>query len=333
MGVLKMGEQGTPAVLVDCAGGRGGGAARFIEELRRWRRKNPQEAVRLLGLRAPVTARHLARRELQTLRGRFHRVIALNNVGYVTGSSERWLLLRNALHFPFPGERPELPARIARRVRAQSSVIRVTAKRADVVVVPTSAMAERVSHHLPELANRISVVPHPVSPRDRNSITEGLIVCPMLPAPYKRMRHHLTVLTQAAEQLYSSSKRRLDLRITATQQELAALGLPASCSLTPVGHLSARQLDPLLAMAQVIYYPAELESFGYPLAEARANGQPVVAPGSVQTKEVAGNALVPYQEATPDAIASALECALSEPPPAPDPAPFDPDAYFRRWLS
>jgi hypothetical protein len=48
---------------------------------------------------------------------------------------------------------------------------------------------------------------------------------------------------------------------------------------------------------------------------------------------VAGGALVPYDEETPDAVAAALRKAVAEPPPAPDPGPFCPDVYFRRWLA
>lgn len=267
------------------------------------------------------------------MRSRFRRVIALNSVGYLTGNGERWVLLRNALHFPLPGERPELPSRIARRVALQSSVVRAAAKRADAVVVPTSTMAERVSHHLPALTDRISVIPHPVSPRARHSVREGLIICPMLPAPYKRMRHNLEVLVAAARQVGKSSALRPEIWITATSRELGALGLPETSTFHAIGHLSTTELESLLSQAQVIYYPVELESFGYPLAEARANGQPVIAPDSALTKEVAGQALVPYREPTSNALASALEHALSNSPPAPDPAPFDPDTYFRRWLS
>ena len=47
----------------------------------------------------------------------------------------------------------------------------------------------------------------------------------------------------------------------------------------------------LWARSRVIYFPTEIESFGYPLAEARVHGQPVIAPDTEQNREIAGAAL------------------------------------------
>jgi glycosyltransferase involved in cell wall biosynthesis len=314
-------------VLVDCAGAVVGGARRFLDELTRWLASNPAP-VSLHGVDRPIGAGYLAGREWHSRRRQYRRVVALNNLSFVTAPAERWVLLRNALHFPLRGEHPELPARAARRVAVESAVVRLTARRADVVVTPTSGMAERVTHHLPGLAGRVVVAPHPVSPRPRTAVVPGLVVCPVLFAPYKRMDQHLTVLDAAVRRLSAP----LDVRVTATRDELVAAGLGDAHRLRPVGRLAPGHLAGLLARAQVIYYPTTLESFGYPLAEARANGQPVLAPDTMQAKEVAGPALVPYASATPDAVAAALAAALAGPAPPPDPAPFCPDTYFRRWF-
>ena len=80
----------------------------------------------------------------------------------------------------------------------------------------------------------------------------------------------------------------------------------------------------------MIYYPTSLESFGYPLAEARASGRPVIAYDTEQNREIAGPALCGFTPGDQDSLRRATMLALTT-EVASDPAPFDPDAYFS-WL-
>ena len=48
------------------------------------------------------------------------------------------------------------------------------------------------------------------------------------------------------------------------------------------------------ARSRAIYFPTDLESFGYPLAEARVSGQPVIARDTALNREIAGPALCRY---------------------------------------
>ena len=84
------------------------------------------------------------------------------------------------------------------------------------------------------------------------------------------------------------------------------------------------------ARSRAIYFPTGLESFGYPLAEARVSGQPVIARDTAQNREIAGPALCGYTLGDPDSLRRAVEVALTA-DVAPDPGPFDPDQYFG-WL-
>jgi len=320
-------------VFVDCAGAAMGGAKRFLNELVAWLGRHPEAPVRLLGQDRAIGARHLVAREIPMFGRRPDRAVALNNVGFVGTAGERWVLLRNPLHFVTPAEAGELPRQTAQRMRTQTRIVRLAARRADVIVVPSSEMGERVRAHLPTLADRLVVMPHPLSPRPRHQTAPGLVVCPVLLAPWKGMSRHLDLLESAVRELRSASSVPLDVRVTATKEELAALGHGNECVLRPVGRLPAGDLDKLLSRAQVIYYPTTIESFGYPLAEARANGQPVVGHDTQRTREVAGQALVPFAEQTPQAVATALYEAVEKPPPPPDPGPFSPDIYFGRWLA
>jgi glycosyltransferase involved in cell wall biosynthesis len=82
--------------------------------------------------------------------------------------------------------------------------------------------------------------------------------------------------------------------------------------------------------ARAVYFPSGLESFGYPLAEARAAGRPVIARDTAQNREIAGPALCGYSPGDPTSLELAVKTALTA-QVSPDPAPFDPDTYFD-WL-
>ena len=75
----------------------------------------------------------------------------------------RWALLRNALHFLTDAEADGLDRALRASVRREAVVVRLAARRADVLVVPCTAMAERVTRALPAARSRIVVRAHPVS--------------------------------------------------------------------------------------------------------------------------------------------------------------------------
>jgi len=106
--------------------------------------------------------------------------------------------------------------------------------------------------------------------------------------------------------------------------------LATSTRLHFVGRLAHADLLGLWARSRAIYFPPGLEAFGLPLAEARVNGQPVIARDTPQNREIAGPALCGYELGDPDSLRRATELALTV-ELAPDPSPFDPDAYFE-WM-
>jgi glycosyltransferase involved in cell wall biosynthesis len=188
-------------------------------------------------------------------------------------------------------------------------------------------MAERVARVMPGLRSRVVVRAHPVSagpvprlPRER------VIMCPVLFAPYKQMTERLTELLAAVGDLAGPP---VTVRVTASPAEV-----PAAVACHPlielVGRLPFSELRETQARSHAIYFPTGLESFGYPLAEARVGGQPVIARDTTQNREVAGPALCGYTPGDPDSLRHAIGLALAA-DVAPDPAPFDPDRYFG-WL-
>lgn len=312
-------------VILDIAGAQMGGAARYAAELRSYLARSERMDVRVIGLGRRVNSAWLLRREI--LMPNAARRVAVNNVSFAVPGGQRWTLLRNALHFLSDSETDHLAPALRASVRREAAVVRLAARRADVLVVPCSAMAERVSEILPTVRSRISVRAHPVSvgsvpelPRD------PAILCPILFAPYKRMDDRLSELLAAVN---GSAEPSIRVRVTASPADLPA-ALASDPRLEFVGRIDQNQLRQVWARSQAIYFPTGLEAFGYPLAEARASGRPVIARDTAQNKEIAGPALCGFISGDPESLRHAVTVALTK-DVGPDPAPFDPDAYFN-WI-
>jgi hypothetical protein len=312
-----------PPVVLDTAGAAVGGAARWVTELDAYlagHGDNPP--VTVIGRRTPLTPRWLVHRELAT-RGA-DMVVAANNASFALGRAQRRVLLRNALHFLHPGEE-HLLAGMPRAFRAQIPVVRQLSRRADLIVVPSSAMAERVCRRLPEVHDRVRVRAHPVTPFGPRLPSDApFILVPALPAPYKNLVVELRRLLAAL----SLTGREIRVRITARIDDLPP-GLANHPLVTALGVVPPERLAHLWRQAAAVFFPSTGEAFGYPLAEARVQGVPVLAPDSWQAREIAGPALVPYRPGHPKGLAHALS-ALDSPVPA-QPDAFDRSAYFQ-WL-
>ena len=315
----------TAAVTVDAAGAQVGGAARYLDELRGYLVRNGREDVEIIGSLRRVRPGWLLRRELGN-RARSRRV-ALNNVGFVTPGGQRWTLLGNALHFLTEGEETRLDPALLARIRRDAMVVHLAARRSDVIVAPCTAMAERIATVTPELSGRVVVRLHPVSVVPIPRLPGGpVILCPVLFSSYKQMPERLTELLAAVADLEDPSIR---VQVTAHAAEL-----PAAIANHPqveiMGRLPYDKLREIQARSRAIYFPTGLESFGYPLAEARVSGQPVIARDTAQNREIAGPALCGYTLDDPDSLRHAVQVALMA-DVAPDPGQFDPDRYFG-WL-
>ncbi|HET9518170.1 MAG TPA: glycosyltransferase, partial [Actinoplanes sp.] len=261
----------------------------------------------------------LVRRELLA-RGAGH-VVASNNACLAVAGARRTVLLRNALHFLYPHEE-HLLRRLPRSMTAQIPVVRRLLARADVVVVPATAMAERVIRHAPRTADRIVVRPHPVTPVGRRQpATDPFVLVPVVPGPYKNLVDELRALVAV-------TTAPMRLWVTAQQHELPA-DLAEHPQVVVLGRVPVADVDELWRTASAVFYPSTVEAFGYPLAEARANGVAVIAPDSAQTREIAGPALRGYRLGDPDSLRAALAgCAEAV---EADPEPFAREPYFR-WL-
>ena len=313
------------SVIVDVAGGSSGGAARFRGEVYRYLERTGREDVQIVGERRRLDPMWLVQRE--TARSAGARRVALNNVGFVTPGGARWTLVANALHFLTDAEAATLNPSLRALVQRQALVVRLAARRSDVLIAPSTAMAERVAHTMPGVRSRLVVRMHPVSPdMIPRKWADPLILCPVLLAPYKHMNERLTDWLAAADGHINPSIRLL---VTATADEVPE-AIARSPRIQMLGRLNHAELRRLWACCRAIYFPPGLESFGFPLAEARVNGQPVIAQDTPQNREIAGPALCGFTVGDAESLRHATELALTT-EVAPDPAPFDPDAYFD-WM-
>lgn len=318
---------GSRLAVVDIAGASMGGAATYVGELRRYLSRSGTSDVHLVGAGQTLTPTWLAKREWSARQAPLR--IALNNAGYLNKRGSNVTLLGNALHFAKPDELRRLRYRPPRSLVLQSQFVRAAARRSEVLVVPCSAMADRVARCEPILESRIVVRSHPVRQSawaGSRTIDPGVILIPILNAPYKRLDIHLSNLLKACDDLPEA-----DVRIRITAREI---DFPHELTIDPrvefIEPQSRTELESAWKCAAAIYFPTQLESFGYPLAEARANGLPVIALDTKQNREIAGDALRGYEL---DDLSSLREAILSSvtTPTEPDPGPFDPDRYFS-WL-
>lgn len=310
-------------VVLDVAGGGIGGAARWAAELDGFLASG-DGAVTVVGRDRRLTPGWLARRERHAVGARI--AVAANNVPFAVGGGERRVVLRNAMHFLHPSEE-HLLAGMSRSFRAQIPVVRRLLTRADVVVAPSTAMADRVGRRVPAVRDRLVVRPHPVTPagpRSRAPEPEPFILVPVLPAPYKNLLPELAALLAALHH----ADRPLAVRVTARPADLPG-GLARHPRLRALGTVPHHELAALWQRATAAFFPSAVEAFGYPLAEARGYGVPVLAPEGEQAREIAGAALLPYRPGDPGSLAAAVR-GVDNPVTA-EPHAFDRDAYFR-WL-
>jgi glycosyltransferase involved in cell wall biosynthesis len=311
--------------MVDIAGAAMGGAARYAAELHGYLARTGRPDVRVVGGDRRVDPFWLVRREFEAPFAR--RRVAVNNVSFVAPGGPRWAVLRNALHFLTDAEAEGLDPALHASVRREAAVVRLAAARADVLVVPCTAMAERVSRTLPAARDRITVRAHPVSALPvPTRARDSSILCPVLFAPYKRMDERITELLAAVD---NGGDRDVRVRVTTSPQELPA-HLASHPRIEFLGRVGGDELQGAWARSHAIYFPTGLESFGYPLAEGRASGHPVIARDTAQNREIAGAALCGFQAGDLDSLCHAVKLALTS-DVRPDPAPFEPDAYFG-WL-
>lgn len=312
-----------PEIALDLAGGRSGGAGRFREQWAIYASGRPALSGVAIGSERSVSPDWLIRREL-AVRGR-SMVIAANNVGFFSGHDRRITLLANANHFLTPEEWGRSRPLLGRLFGTQIRIVRAAARRSELLVAPSSDMAARIVAQLPDVADRVVVRFHPAAaiPLAASPEAPPVILCPIVDSPFKKLAGHLLALQQAL------GKR--PVRVVCTSPAtLAPSTLRQDGRFEFCGVLPRERLAQVYAITTAVYYPTAVESFGYPLAEARASGLAVIAQQSAHNAEIAGSALRGFTLGSLAGLTTAVDDALASRPLA-DPEPFVGTAYFD-WL-
>src|SRR5262249_12413497 len=78
-----------------------------------------------------------------------------------------------------------------------------------------------------------------------------------------------------------------------------------------LGWVSGAELEGLWALSEAFVFPSLYEGFGLPVLEAMARGVPVACSNASSLPEVAGDAARMFDPRDPSAIASTIECLLT----------------------
>ncbi|MBM9467722.1 glycosyltransferase family 4 protein [Nakamurella leprariae] len=211
-------------------------------------------------------------------------------------------------------------------------IIGRVAPSARAVSVPSRAVADSLAEVLPAVADRITVVPHGVTPlpvpadaalrRARLGLPERYLLSVATLEP----RKGLDVLLDAVGRLSGhSGPGGPALAVVGpggwggvdVPRAAAAVGIPVE-QLHLLGRVDDRDLAAVLDGATVLVAPSRAEGFGLPVLEAFAAGTPVVCSDAPALAELAGSpgeapaALVVPRGDVP-ALAGALEHLLVEP--------------------
>lgn len=178
-----------------------------------------------------------------------------------------------------------------------------SARRADLIAVPSEFVKQTVIEAYKIDERRLVVIPHGVegvlgvhaTPQDElrtkyNLGTGPIVVMPAITHPHKGHHFLLNVMKKywAQEGICLVLIGGEGLAEESVQQRLSEDIL--SQSVRKLGRVSNADRDGLLKMAEALIFPSEYEGFGAPVVEAMALGVPVISSDRACLPEVIGNA-------------------------------------------
>ena len=268
------------------------------------------------------------RRDLRT--GNADVLFSTANLGMLACPCFQVLLVRNALYFSrLYGERflPKQPwrARLANWLRARMTA--QSAKAADVVMTPSTAMMDELCASVSVPAAERLVNPYGVSdhivPRAATRIADRplQLIFPALYAEHKNLGTLLRALARLSEQGHrfefhtTADPNAPDARHTSTWQADAELARTPGLAGRVHFHRFRGSEDAarMYGEGDVFVYPSVVESFGHPLVEAMAAGLPVLAADVAINREICGEAAVYFSPFDVEECAVRLAELLADP--------------------
>ncbi len=220
------------------------------------------------------------------------------------------------VHDAVPWTHPETLT--PRGVRWHRTAVERAARTADLLVVPTQAVADELARHVPVRGDRLRVIGHGVSAdldlpvdADRRAAALDLPERYLLTVATLEPRKGLAVLLAA---LAESAAPDVPLLVAGQPgwggvdlaAEAARLGIASRVRL--LGRVPDADLAVLVHRATAVVVPSRAEGFGLPLLEAMAVGTPVVISPADALLEVAGGAALVARDADlPGALRAVVE--------------------------
>jgi len=198
--------------------------------------------------------------------------------------------------------------------------IRIAARVAIRLIVPSRAVARDLIELAPRAAGKVEVLPFGVEemfkplPDDRRreqlrrrlSLPDDPVV---LFVGKPRRRKNLPVLLQAVRMLRDHMRPAPTLVLAGVN----AAEIPPSPGVVPLGYIADQDLVHLYNLASVLAYPSLSEGFGFPPLEAMACGTPVVAARAGALPEISGKAALLIDPRSPEDLANAIRSAIEDP--------------------
>lgn len=213
------------------------------------------------------------------------------------------------------------PAWFVPRMRFYARAVATAARRADVVLVPSAAVAvelEQVLGVRGAVVVRPAVTMRPASPEavDRLRSSRGLQLPYAVLVGWGDPRKDLATALAAHRRLRDRLPHDLVL-VGAAHPNLATVPAPGDPSVRVLGRLDDSELAAVLTGAQVLLHPSVYEGFGLPPLEAWACGTPALVADVPAVREATAELapLLPAQDV--DAWTAALEDALRHRLPVP----------------
>ncbi|MEM8747016.1 MAG: glycosyltransferase family 1 protein [Actinomycetota bacterium] len=206
------------------------------------------------------------------------------------------------------------------------AVVPRSARRADIVTVPSAYVRSTVAERLGLGFERIRVVPHGLEPGlgvgavDAATLDERfgpfgdgpLLVYPAVTHPHKGHRLLLAALARLVERSGFEDTRLVLIGGVGTAEDAMLRAVEhhsLGAHVIRTGRVTDAERDGLVQLADLLVFPSEYEGFGAPVIEAMALGTPVVSSDQPALVEVVSDAAV-VAHRDPDAWVAAIEQAI-----------------------